>query len=228
MIPISHNAPFSRWFAYALVALPLLVATEAWAQTGVGVPPGGILGGKVIVATTGDVTATFLQGSGAYSDFLYLQNDPTFANPTNGISGNWIFENHLNHFGDQVDLGTFTAGTELQFMVAADTLGTDFGHFGDYYTGDIGFDYYWYTGPGSRNSDGDAHAFVNSTVNPPTVGFEDLPNLGDAGYEDIRYTFTNVEAVAAVPDLASTLSLLGLGVVGIAALRRRLKMSSCV
>ena len=114
-------------------------------------------------------------------------------------------------------MGTFTAGTELHFQVVADPTGIDWPQ------GALGvFDplsvFNWDTGPGSRNSDGAAHAFVDSPdFLLPLVGFEDLPNLGDAAYEDIQYNFSNVRAVAA-PDTASALGLLSIGLTGLAAL----------
>ena len=213
----------------------ILVGTRAFAQTppGGAYPPGGpsapgaVLGSKVIVASTGDVTATFVTGSGAFSDFLYLDNPGSaWANNGLGVSGNWIFENHESVGGQTVDLGTFTAGTELLFQVVADTTGNDYIQ-GNYSGVDNGAVYNWYSGPGSRNADTFAHNFVDSAdFTPPLVGFEDLPGTpgypgpGDANYEDIQYNFSNVVAVSA-PDVASTIALLGMSMTALAAARRR-------
>jgi hypothetical protein len=84
----------------------------------------------------------------------------------------------------------------------------------------------WYTGPAALNADGFAHAWVDGTYTGPyggtAVGFEDLAGLGDAGYEDLIYTFSNVKASTA-PDASSTLPLLGAGLGSLALLARRFK-----
>ena len=143
-----------------------------------------MLHGTSVIATGGDVIATFIHGSGAYDDYLYLaspSNAYQNAN-TSTVGSNWIFQNHLSSVGDTVNLGNFAAGTELIFNVLA---GPNFG-----------LDLNWYTGPSSRNSDGYAHAWVDASYTGPyggtAVGFEDLSGLGDAGYEDLLYTFSNV------------------------------------
>lgn len=211
-----------------LVAASLLATQKASAidpYTGEGTP---VIGASV-VTTGGDVTATFIHGSGSYSDYLYLEvvSSP-FSNPggNSGVSGNWIFDNHLSSAGATVDLGTFAAGTELIFHVVADTTGTDWAQ-GTSGFKDAGSVYDWYTGPGSRNSDGYAHAWVDDTYTGSfggtAVGFEDLPQLGDAGFEDLIYSFTSVTARTSVPDVSSTLPLLGTGLAGLLAFARRFK-----
>jgi hypothetical protein len=79
----------------------------------------------------------------------------------------------------------------------------------------------WYTGPAVRNADGIAHAFLDPSFGPneSMVGFEDLSGGGDLGYEDIRFTLTNVR-LGAVPDVASTFTLLGMALIGLVAARR--------
>ena len=211
---------------FALCGLVLSLSTNALAidpYTGEGNP---ILGANVVVTTTGDVTATFLYGSGSYDDYLYLaspSNPYQNANP-NSIGSNWIFENHSSSAGNTVDLGTFTAGTVLEFNVLADT------HGGGYLN--------WYTGPASLNADGFVHAWVDSAYTGPyggtAVGFEDLSGAngnssvnngilgpGDAGYEDLAYSFTNVQAVPTGTPEPATMFLYGLGLLGIAGWRLR-------
>lgn len=206
------------------LALSAGIASAIDPYPGEGTP---IIGASVIT-TGGDVTATFLYGSGSYSDYLYVEVlGSTHSNPGGGtgVTGNWIFENHLSAAGDHVDLGTFAAGTELIFHVVADTTGVNYAQ-GFSGTRDAGHVYDWYTGPGTRNSDGYAHAWVDANYTGPyggtAVGFEDLPNLGDGGYEDLAYSFTSVTA-GSTPDAASTLPLLGCALAGLLPLARRLR-----
>jgi len=169
--------------------------------------------GASVIATGGHVIATFLSGGGFYDNYLYLSSPAgsAFENASSSsIGGNWIFENHISVAGTTVDLGDYAAGTELIFNVLSDTHGGGLLN--------------WYTGPASRNSDGLAHAFIDSSAAAITanggsvVGFEDLAGLGDAGYEDLRYAFSNVRS--SVPEPAS-IALLALGLIGIGAARRR-------
>ena len=150
-----------------------------------------------VIATGGHVTATFVTGSGCYYDYLYvtplIAGNPNYSNAGGGSgeTSNFIFVNHGSVAGQTVDLGDFPAGTELVFHVVCDTSCTPFGP-GPYLD--------WYTGPASRNADGFCHAWVDAAYTGPyggtAVGFEDLFGLGDAGYEDLIYTFSNVTSSA--------------------------------
>jgi hypothetical protein len=150
-----------------------------------------------VIATGGHVTATFVTGSGCYFDYLYVEpvlgGNPNYSNAGGGSgeTSNFIFVNHGSVPGQSVDLGDFPAGTELVFHVVCDTSCTDFGP-GPYLD--------WYTGPATRNADGFCHAWVDAAYTGPyggtAVGFEDLFGLGDAGYEDLIYTFSNVTSSA--------------------------------
>ena len=63
-------------------------------------------------------------------------------------------------------------------------------------------DYSFFTGPGSRNPDGEVHAGVDfsSPYAPQTyVGFEDRID-GDFDYNDTNYSFTNLRDTTIVPE----------------------------
>jgi hypothetical protein len=203
-----------------LVSGLLLFSVNAWAfpvlpYSGEGTP----VIGAAVITTGGDVMATFVSGSGFYDDYLYLST-PTnsYTNSASpGIGSNWIFENHISVAGNTVDLGTFAPGTELIFNVLADTHGTDLSQNG---SGTLN----WYSGAASRNADGNAHAFVDSSYTGiyggTLVGFEDCFPCGGTGYyEDLHYSFTNV--TSSVPE-PGTLLLLGTGLIVIVAFRKKL------
>ena len=66
-----------------------------------------IVGGQIFVQNTGDVIATFVGSEAAYDDLLLL------ASPPNNLGV--IFEGHVSPHGSMLDLGIFSAGTELIF-----------------------------------------------------------------------------------------------------------------
>jgi len=150
-----------------------------------------------LIANGGDVKVTFQANTATYDDYLFL-----FA-PSSGASfqihpriANYIFWNHdpsLTAGSSTVDLGIFPAGTELVFGEYVRNTGQTF-----------------YSGLGSRNADGDVHAYVTSTG--PTkvfVGFEDLlASSSDFNYNDITFTMDNLSAVE-VPEPGLLALLLG-------------------
>lgn len=149
--------------------------------------------GLLVIASGGEVTATYQGNSASYSNDLYLVN-----------TGAFVFNNHANSPGDTAVLGTFAAGTELIFKLYVNNTG-----------------YSYFTGPGSRNPDGNTHARVQSEWSPGTtlVSFEDLYN-GPFDYNDLSFSFTNT--VSGVPEPETyALMLAGLGVVGMLARRRK-------
>jgi MYXO-CTERM domain-containing protein len=110
--------------------------------------------------------------------------------------------------GSQVNLGSYTLGTELVFRLHVNNTGLD------YYTGDP-----------SRNPDGLAHARVQTDWMPGAtlVSFEDLFGLPEypGGFNDLSFSFTNTSA-GPQPIPAPAALLLGiLGATVIGGLRRR-------
>ncbi len=155
-----------------------------------------IEGARLYVANDGEVFATYLGNSASYSNDLYLDS------PTN--SAGLIFNNHASPVGTIVDLGYFTAGSELLFRLHVNNTGDNF-----------------YTGDAIRNADNHAHARVDFNYSPTDtlVEFEDLIN-GPYDYNDLSFSFTNVRANPTTPGPEA---MVVFGMSGIAALRRRAK-----
>ncbi len=154
-----------------------------------------IVGGKIMVKDTGMVTATFLGSDAGYTDVVFFENGAT---P--------LFTGHSTPVGKEIELGSFTAGTILNFRMHVTNTGNDF-----------------YMGPASANFDNVFHAAVTQTSsNVAVVGFEDLQGGGDRDYNDLQFKVTNV--TAAVPEPESYAMMLGgLGLMGLLARRRKAK-----
>jgi MYXO-CTERM domain-containing protein len=160
-----------------------------------------ILGANVF-ASGGSVVATYISGDAANTDVLFLVGgaDPIFSNHPPGQS----------FPGDTLGLGNFTSGHSLVFGIHNKSTGKDY-----------------FTGNGSLNPDGIAHAIVDTAFAPgfTLISFEDLFNGGDHDYNDVVFKFTNISINQhnSVPDATGTagLMLAGLALVGAAAFKRR-------
>lgn len=152
-----------------------------------------ILGGRMLVATDGFVTAEFLGSDAGYFNTLYLD--------LAGDTDVYLFDKSSSLTQGPIDLGWFTAGTELIFRLDVSNTGESF-----------------FTGDADRNRDGLAHALAISILDDAgeyvtTVGFEDLLGGGDLDFNDFEFRLTNV-IDPAIPT-PTVLALLGLGLVGL-------------
>lgn len=174
------------------------VAVPATVQAGalLGQP---ILGGRLLAAADGNVYASFLGGDASYSSTLYLES-----------ASNSLFTSGSPVFGSFVDLGPFTAGTELVFRLEVQDTGMTF-----------------FSGPAGRNPDNFAHALaVTNQIGDlyfTDVGFEDQFGGGDQDYNDFLFRLYNVidpPGPANVP-VPSGLLLFAAGLAGLFSARRR-------
>jgi hypothetical protein len=118
----------------------------------------------------------------------------------------FIFNNHSSGVGSTFDIDGLTPGTELLFRLFVHNTETNY-----------------YSGPGSRNPDGKAHAMVQNNWMPGfvLVSFEDLYGTPESpgGYNDLSFSFRN-RLAGEVPEPHAA-SLLLCGVLAMIAFRGR-------
>lgn len=185
------------WLSLAmLMAAALGTPSLVRADTILGQP---ILGGDLLVASDGNVYASYLGGNSSYSSELYLQPsvEPVFTDGSPTL-------------GSFVDLGPYRAGTELVFRL--DVLDTGMRYF---------------SGSATRNPDGIAHTLaITNQIGDlyfTDVGFEDTLGGGDPDYADFMFRLYNVidpPGAADVP-VPSCLLLFIAGIAGLRASRKR-------
>lgn len=215
-------------------AVSMVASTSAKAD----VPDIGTVGTSVVLtaATTGDMLITFLFARATFTDNLVLFTSTAgqTASPTGGGTPLISVLGNYPNVGAGVPLSItiqVTAGQTLLFGICSS------GGTGSVNSACTGGFLAYYMGQASNNNDGALHAVILTPTQwntaattagclaplpgpncylalPGTtvVGFEDLPNLGDADWNDLVFSFTNTGTTIPEP---GTMGLLALGLVGL-------------
>ena len=193
-----------------LAAVSHQARADAIPYPDVGIPNTAIY--SFTAANTGDIIAYFAGSTASYDNELGLLVDGV----STGIIG---LDNHTSTLGESLDLGHADAGDTLTFVLQNNSLGKDA------YSNpalNVAYD--------TNGSDGHQHVYSTAyTATSPIidsipvgtfVAFEDLPfPNSDFNYNDEDFVFTNVaEHVVTEP---VSLSLLGIGLVGLGLIRKR-------
>jgi hypothetical protein len=151
--------------------------------------------GDPAIAGGGEIVVTFESAAAAFDSILFT---------INGIPVS-LFPDHATAHGATAHVGTFLAGTVLDFGLLVTTTGNLF-----------------HSGPAAGNPDGLAHAVVTYNYLTPgntLVAFEDKLGGGDKDYNDYIFSF---KSVTAVPEPETSVLMLA-GLMAVAWLARRRK-----
>ncbi len=176
----------------------------------------------MVLGNGGVATASFIGFSAADTDTLGV---------VGGLSP--VFVNNATAVGTTISLGVFASGAEIEFTIV-----------------DSSFPATFFSGPGSRNPDGQGHANVTTNIadipglsaesyafaatlpaGTMFVGFEDRAgSASDFDYNDLVFAIQNATpadssaAPAVVPEPAS-FAVLGAGLAGLRMVRRRTRVA---
>jgi hypothetical protein len=163
--------------------------------------------------STGDIIAYFTGSAANYVNVLSLMINGTLS-PISGLN------NHTSAVGDSLNFGTAQAGDTLVFMLT--TINSQG-------AGPVGP---WYSDK-SLNPDGLQHIYSSGlytgaignvqVTNATSVAFEDKSKGTDFNYNDENFVFLNVSATETNVPEPGSLALLGLGIFGLAASRKKAK-----